>query len=152
MYINGETRVYMPGVMWTLPFCSAGDLCACPAGFSLCAGQCLVRLTELLNYTDAEAACASWGAHLAVPRSAEENQCLQDMAAGADTWIGISDRAQEGVYAAADGGEPFASDSPFWAPGEPRDTTETNCVHLWSDADAWDDYFCERVQPALCQL
>ena len=105
-----------------------------------------------MNYTEAEAACASLGAHLAVPRSEEENQCVADMAGTVSTWLGLSDRAEEGVYAAADGGEPFSRFSPFWAPGEPTSITAANCVHMWAGYNAWDDAGCYHKKSAICEL
>ena len=126
-------------------------MCACPAGFSRCAGRCLTRLEQSLNYVEAEAACASLSAHLAVPRSAAENQCVLTLAAGVDSWIGVSDRAQEGAYVVADGGDPVSLSSPYWGTGEPSDATGAfDCMQIWNNA--WDDHYCSSNNRPICQI
>ncbi|KAF0309105.1 hypothetical protein FJT64_019707 [Amphibalanus amphitrite] len=67
---------------WARPACTVNtsEPCACPAGFSRCAGRCLKKLDHKVNYTEAESQCAALGAHLAVPRSNEENQCAKSIA------------------------------------------------------------------------
>ncbi|XP_043210327.1 pulmonary surfactant-associated protein D-like [Amphibalanus amphitrite] len=119
---------------------------------SRCAGRCLMKLPQdQLNFTEAQEACGSLGAHLAVPRSTAENQCALSMAVGVDTWLGVSDRAVEGVYAAEDGGDPILLSSPFWGTGEPSDATgEFDCVQIWSNA--WDDTLCSFNISSICQI
>ncbi|KAF0292305.1 Asialoglycoprotein receptor 1 [Amphibalanus amphitrite] len=82
---------------------SSTERCACPAGFSRCAGRCLRVLPDLAVYADAEQACAALSAHLAVPRSEQENQCAQQMIGGGPVWLGVSDRSVSMHWEAADG-------------------------------------------------
>ncbi|KAF0312101.1 Lectin BRA-3 [Amphibalanus amphitrite] len=125
--------------------------CACPGGFSRCAGRCLIRPPQELGFTEAKAACVSLGAHLAVPRSAEENQCVLTMAAGVDVWIGLSEHGEDGVFVAEDGGEPMTTvDIPFWGAGEPNNRSTVNCMQIWQNA--WDDTDCDWPQKFMCQL
>ena len=75
------------------------------------------------------------------------------MAGTVSTWLGLSDRAEEGVYAAADGGEPASADGPFWATDEPNDPTSlSDCVQLRAETVAWDDAGCERQKAVICQV
>ncbi|XP_043210918.1 type-2 ice-structuring protein-like [Amphibalanus amphitrite] len=125
--------------------------CACPVGFSHCAGRCLIRPPQELTFTEAKAACVSLGAHLAVPRSAEENQCVLTMAAGADAWIGLSEHGEDGVFVAEDGGEPVFNNASFWASTEPNDDIAYNCVQMYIDSQGWDDTECGYPQGYVCQ-
>ncbi|XP_043205152.1 lectin BRA-3-like [Amphibalanus amphitrite] len=127
--------------------------CACPGDFSRCAGRCLIRPPQELGFTEAKAACVSLGAHLAVPRSAEENQCVLTMAAGVDAWIGLSEHGEDGVFVAEDGGEPMTTvDIPFWGAGEPNSAITYNCVQIWSVSKGWDDTSCSEQKAFICQL
>ncbi|XP_043205285.1 uncharacterized protein LOC122372300 [Amphibalanus amphitrite] len=79
------------------------DWCACPAGFSRCAGRCLSFLSQKTTFAEGQAACAALGAHLAVPRTEAENQCVTDLsaaAANAYAWLGV--QLVEGVWVGTD--------------------------------------------------
>ena len=125
--------------------------CNCPTGFRRCAGRCLLLLDQLLTYTDAEAACASLGAHLAVPRSEEENQCVLDMAGTNKVWFGITTVGDSLV--ASDGlAGPLPAFRTWWGEGEPNnyDGIE-DCVNI--RIGAWNDCRCSLEEPMpLCQL
>ncbi|KAF0306433.1 hypothetical protein FJT64_002463 [Amphibalanus amphitrite] len=73
--VDGQQGIYLSALRLPDAF---NVSCACPAGFSRCAGRCLMRLDRVFVYTDAESQCAALGAHLAVPRSDEENQCAMN--------------------------------------------------------------------------
>ncbi|XP_043206170.1 type-2 ice-structuring protein-like [Amphibalanus amphitrite] len=145
-HTNGTCQLYSTGESSTVS-------CACPADFSRCAGRCLIRPPQELNFTEAKAACVLLGAHLAVPRSEEENQCVLTMAAGVNVWMGLSEHGEDGVFVAEDGGEPVTLGSPFWGTGEPNSALSAdNCVQIWSATQAWDDTYCSAQKAFVCQL
>ena len=53
--------------------------CGCPSGFTLCAGRCYKLVETKLKRAAAKTSCENMGAHLAVPRSPQENQCVLDL-------------------------------------------------------------------------
>ena len=131
--------------------------CGCPAGFSRCAGRCLTRLDQKVNYTQAESLCAELGAHLAVPRSEAENQCAVTAAAGERVWLGFTDVVTEGQFIGADGCGIVPSDGPTWAENQPNNI---GGVHdygmLGTPSDLWGQGWYDRdpdrnFRP-LCQL
>ena len=130
------------------------DPCGCPAGFSRCAGRCLALLPQKVNFAEAEVLCAAQTAHLAVPRSEAENNCVLALADGKDFWLGVNDREMEGQWVAADGecGEVPASTA-WWLQDEPTGLENDNCIliHL----GAWADTACDSPNllfPPMCQL
>ncbi|KAF0287851.1 Brevican core protein [Amphibalanus amphitrite] len=140
---------------------SAGstDRCACPAGFSRCAGRCLQRLNTEVNYTTAESQCAALGAHLAVPRSDEENQCATELADAA-AWLGVVQvPGVDGQYRGADGcGTVPVMDR--WADQQPDKVAfgvvEELVVLLGPGSEygwpGWHDNPASAAWPPLCQL
>ncbi|KAF0311328.1 CD209 antigen-like protein C [Amphibalanus amphitrite] len=96
-----------------------GGSCACPAGFSRCAGRCLKRLDVTVNYIEAESQCAALDAHLAVPRSDEENQCAINASLDRPVWLGLTDVVTEGQFVGADCCVVVPSNSSRWADGQP---------------------------------
>ncbi|XP_043210757.1 C-type lectin domain family 4 member M-like [Amphibalanus amphitrite] len=130
------------------------DRCACPAGFSRCAGRCLKRLDHKVNYTEAESQCAALGAHLAVPRSNEENQCAMDATLGTNLWLGITDVVTEGQFVGADGCGTVSSSSPYWANGQPNNLNDQDYGLLaveWP-ANGWHDVPAHAQHRPFCQL
>ncbi|KAF0291725.1 Lectin BRA-3 [Amphibalanus amphitrite] len=131
--------------------------CACPAGFSRCAGRCLKRLEVEANFTEAESQCAAQGAHLAVPRSDEENQCAMNASGGVRVWLGLTDVITEGQFVGADGCGTVSSSSPHWAYNQPNDFKNQDFVCLVPFSDdpwnaGWQDHYPDEVMLALCQL
>ena len=98
----------------------AGDPCGCPAGFHRCGGRCLARQDVLISYPEAESLCDQLDAHLAVPRSEEENTCARRAAGTNRVWLGITDRDTEGQFTAADGCGVVPTDSSFWGAHQPN--------------------------------
>ena len=132
------------------------DPCGCPAGFSRCAGRCLTRLDQEVNYPQAENLCAELGAHLAVPRSEAENQCAMAAAAGERVWLGFTDVVTEGQFIGADGCGIVPSDGPVWAGGQPNDYGDQDfAVLIPSNSFAspgWHDTKPDASKFPLCQL
>ena len=131
--------------------------CACPAGFSRCAGRCLIRLDPRVNYTQAESLCAELGAHLAVPRSEAENQCAVTAADGVNVWLGFTDVVTEGQFIGADGCGIVPSDDPNWAKNQPNDFGNQDHASMVSLSDprwdpGWHDDTPDVAFHPLCQL
>ncbi|XP_043208851.1 brevican core protein-like [Amphibalanus amphitrite] len=132
----------------------ASDPCACPAGFSRCAGRCLKRLDLAVFYPEAESQCAALGAHLAVPRSDEENQCAIDAATDVEVWLGINDTVTEGQFVGADGCGTASSTGPQWVEGQPNDLSGQDFVVLFpvERGSGWADEPALSLYRPLCQL
>ncbi|XP_043200165.1 brevican core protein-like isoform X1 [Amphibalanus amphitrite] len=137
---------------------SVSDPCACPAGFSRCAGRCLKRLDLAVTYGEAESQCAALGAHLAVPRSDEENQCAIDAAGTSYAWLGFNDAVTENQFVADDGCDNVPGDSPFWAEGQPNNYLNQSHGALvpvptsGTPEAGWHDVAPSSLYRPLCQL
>ncbi|KAF0304052.1 CD209 antigen-like protein E [Amphibalanus amphitrite] len=119
-----------------------------------CAGRCLKKLDHKVNYTEAESQCAALGAHLAVPRSDEENQCAMDATLGTNLWLGITDVVTEGQFVGADGCGTVSSSSPYWANGQPNNLNDQDYGLLaveWP-ANGWHDVPAHAQHRPFCQL
>ena len=92
--------------------------------------------------------CAALGAHLAVPRSAEQRQCAVVAAGGVQVWLGITSLEKMGEYVGADGLGPLAAADLPWADGQPNDIAGqrlmaltppgvTNWQEGWHDIADW---------------
>ena len=134
--------------------------CGCPSGFSRCAGRCLKLLDDAADFESGMAACTALGAHLAVPRSEEENRCVLDMAEATGRYrrvlIGANDRDMEGVYVGVDGDcGPVPVFETWWNDGEPNNFSgDEDCVMVVQGR--WYDIGCPEMPSSpkhpLCQL
>ncbi|XP_043198708.1 brevican core protein-like [Amphibalanus amphitrite] len=126
--------------------------CACPVGFSRCAGRCLTRLNQTANYSTAERLCSEINAHLFAPHTDEENQCAFTLRSGQWAWLGYSDREVEGEFVAADGCGTYPSTGVRWRPDEPDNWLGAeHCVGMIA-YDEWNDRPCGDNMYPLCQL
>ena len=113
-------------------------------------------LTAPSTYSQAETTCTELGAFLVVPRTSAQNQCALDLAAGSNAWIGVTDRATEGVFLAADGGGPL--ETPFWDYYSPNNSGGAqHCGELYFDytrrypEPGWNDVGCDVQRNLICQ-
>ena len=127
-----------------------------PPGFSECGGIYLSLQTTAVSYSRAESKCARLEAHLAVPRTPQQNQCALQLAGGTNAWIGVSDRVTEGVFETADGKGPL--DQPFWDWYSPNNYRgDQHCAELYFDYSrrypepGWNDERCDKDRNAMCQ-
>jgi hypothetical protein len=105
------------------------------------------------TYAQGEALCGGRGGRLVTLGSAEENAFVRTLNESAvDTWVGLSDRAQEGRFV-------WASNAPVhyinWAPGQPDDARgDEDCVALWDNAGrpVWNDVSCDLARTVTCEL
>lgn len=92
------------------------------------------------NFDTAEATCSDWGGTLASPRNPAENSAVQRIVelANAKALLGISDMATEGKFEYLNGESIQYSN---WAPGEPNNAGNEDCVDIHSDG-RWHDTNC----------
>ena len=140
---------------------TAGNPCACPSGFTRCAGRCLMTVNKpFFSYDSAASACAKHDALLAVPRSEEENECAKSMTAGLNLgfYLGAKDDVKEGKHVGADGtcGTVPASKD-WWGLGQPDNggtlISNEDCTTIF--LGGWNDVVCKGLlatTQALCQL
>jgi len=130
--------------------CAAGSVCFNSQCRAKPASYCSIELyaghlyafcpSGLISWDSADAICSQWGATQVVINDSAEHQYVRSKVGGARTWLGYSDRAQEGVWVWEDGGSSFA---PPWCPGEPNDMTNEDCAELnWGSNGCWNDCEC----------
>ena len=113
--------------------------------------SCVKALTQRGSFEDSQTACRDLhnGAHLAIPRSAAEQQILLGLTSG-DPWIGVK-RAEHGKPGFVDvkGGVLMWED---WNIGEPNNYAgNEDCVEVYRDA-LWNDIPCSYEKDAICQI
>ncbi|KAF0310281.1 CD209 antigen-like protein E [Amphibalanus amphitrite] len=117
-----------------------------------CPGRCLRRLGQTSGFTKSADRCAALGAHLAVPRSDDENQCAMDVAvaAGKSVWLGLTDVVTEGQFVGADGCGVVSASGPQWGIGQPNDYQGQD--YVGGHPMGWNDF--RETEPCypLCQL
>ena len=109
-----------------------------------------------MTWAQARANCVMSGYELVIIDSQEEDgfiyQNLSDRNFD-DTWIGLTDAAQEGLFVWVDGTNPVYED---WDDGEPNDggRGEDCGIMLMSPGRAshWDDRPCERMYSSICEI
>ncbi|MSP91378.1 MAG: hypothetical protein EXR79_06190 [Myxococcales bacterium] len=141
----------------------AAGPCTGPVAF----GRCWHAAKQNGTWSQARAACQSWGGELASVRWADENDHVRALAdatvgKGTSVWIGFSDAGVEGNWRWTDG-----STTTFWGfgPGEPNnaggeDVAELTGNGVWNDIGATErpGFVCSRdVSPtcddgSLCQV
>ena len=101
------------------------------------------------TWTGAQSQCASTGGHLVVINDGAENAHVQSIM-DQNSWIGLSDHAQEGTFAWANG-EALSFTS--WAPSEPQNSSGATCLYIMPDGK-WAagscgsmEYVCECPYP-----
>ena len=105
---------------------------------------------------DAAFQCGLLGAHLAVPRSEQENQCALSAIGDRLVWIGLNDVEADSSFVGADGCESVPSTAPVWASGEPDALDEAHHVVMVSALspfpEGWHDNAETMLRYPLCQL
>jgi large repetitive protein len=110
--------------------------------------------TELLSWSDAEAACAAWGYHLVDVEDSTENQWIyaeaEAVQAGQAWWLGYSDLSVEGTFS-WDGGSTATWTA--WRPGEPNNFNGAeDCTKFFpSGAGLWNDADCNSTLAYICE-
>lgn len=146
--------------------CLCGDSSSPVAAASFPGAGCYVMLATPLTWTDGNAYCISHGWHLATVDTAAERDVISQaakMVAVQLVWLGGTDAAVEGTWAWANGApwniSPCDPAVPtcdnavnLWAPNEPNDMLDEDCLSLDSNANAFNDLSCADTMYPLCEL
>ena len=132
-----------------------GPPASCPASYAAIPGgqgNHVYRLVPMPNDWSAQrTACAADGAtaHLAIPDDATELGALTNLFNQTPTfWIGITDAATENTFLTVTGA---AATFLPWAPGQPNDTGNSDCVEVNRQARTFNDTRCNEDQRAVCE-
>lgn len=113
-------------------------------------GSCFVYFTGPLTYVDASAACTTFGAQLAVVKSAQTNAAVLSIIGTSDAFLGADDRTVEGTYRwRGDAADPVSAGYTNWRSGEPNNggsgVYDEDCMII-EDGGTWDDRPCDATQ------
>ena len=106
-----------------------------------------------MSWPLAQAACVAMGAHLAEPLSMQENIFIKGLVIEhgvSGVWLGAEDMASEGHWYWSKSGASVA-DFTDWAPGEPNDDHDQDCMWYKASVHQWDDAQCDTEIPFICQ-
>ena len=115
----------------------------CPSGWYIHQSNCIKLFEDKVFYHDATVNCANsvpGPVYLASVHSADDNSVLRRLTSESDhVWIGLNDIEDEGSFQWTDGSP---VDYTNWAPGQPDNLADSDCVYLLPDG-TWDDAQCE---------
>ncbi len=105
-----------------------------------------------LSWSQARASCQAQGSDLAIPNTVAELRLLAGGALNGPRWLGLSDRAEEGVFQGVDATPVTFPEypTPWWREGSRDGVADSDCVAASFDAGqhaAW----CERPLPYVCE-
>lgn len=103
-------------------------------------------------FQEAQQVCAQAGGQLPSPRSAAENEALQELVEfenkGA-AFLSMTDSETEGTFTYP-GGEPLGYSN--WAPGEPNNNGgNEDCVEIFTNGK-WNDKSCGEKRLVICEF
>jgi hypothetical protein len=104
--------------------------------------------SAMRTWAQARADCAAVRYDLVVIADAEENETVRSNITG-DTWIGLSDAAEEGTYVWVDG-TPLGFTS-WRVPDAPRGAPEYDCVEVDPATGDWLDVTCATPRSYACE-
>jgi hypothetical protein len=115
------------------------------------AGHYYYFFVTSLNWTSAANICIGSGTHLVTVNSASEEQFLADEEAahgGGTWWTGLNDRVSEGMLGWESGdGSTFRN----FAPGQPDNLNNQDCVYDNFTNGQWDDLNCNTAMKFICE-
>uniref|UniRef100_A0A3B5A5J2 C-type lectin domain-containing protein n=1 Tax=Stegastes partitus TaxID=144197 RepID=A0A3B5A5J2_9TELE len=98
------------------------------------------------NWEDSRRDCLQRGVDLVMPTTKEE---LAFVARIHDrTWLGLSDRKEEGKWLWVDGSRVRTA---FWQTGEPNNSGNEDCVEIINGNEKWNDARCSDNVPWICE-
>lgn len=104
------------------------------------------------SFQDAQQVCAQAGGLLPSPRSAAENEALQQLVTAenkAAAFLSITDSKTEGEFTYPSG-EPLVYSN--WAPGEPNNNGgNEDCVEIFTNGK-WNDKSCGESRLVICEF
>lgn len=145
--------------------CRCGDTSKAVAAVALPNGHCYVLLGLDLDWISGRDYCATHGWHLATVTTAEERDLISQaaaMVAVPQLWLGGTDADAEGTWTWADGApwtiNPCLAGAPgcdntvnLWAPNEPNDMLNEDCLVLDTNVNVFNDGGCQVVMASLCE-
>lgn len=103
---------------------------------------------EAMPFPKVKALCAGLRGTVAIPRNAEENKAIREVAKG-NAFIGITDEVTEGQFMYVTGGRLTYSN---WKKNEPNDYgSGEDCVVIVDDG-VWNDISCQSSFIAVCEF
>ncbi len=140
-----------------------GDIDAdegCPCDLVRRQNETYLFCESKLNWVAAENTCALYGYELVSIEDDDENAWIdgqreERLTEGGETlgrsWIGLSDRAEEGLFVWIDGREPTYVN---WSGDEPNNASgNEDCGGMWDKGTGqWNDFNCDDEKPFICQL
>jgi len=125
------------------PMLDAAENCQTSIAYTQIGGSRYIQLTITpTTWTAAETACEISGSHLIVFDDANEVTATDSFIIGS-TWIGVSDRINEGTYRAV------TAQSTFLSPGSSHQPDD--CVRIDEATDTLDDRNCGELNPVVCE-
>ncbi|KAK2840177.1 hypothetical protein Q5P01_013917 [Channa striata] len=114
-------------------------------------GSCYIVSSRSDSWTNARRDCQNKGADLVVINSAQKQNFLSGFS-NVDTWIGLSDRDEEGRWKWVDG-SPLTLKN--WNDGEPNNKpaeTGEDCAQMELDkVHKWNDLHCDKPLRWICE-
>ncbi|XP_028710810.1 mannose-binding protein A-like [Peromyscus leucopus] len=103
---------------------------------------------ETMPFSKVKALCAELRGNVAIPRNAEENKAIQEVAKG-NAFIGITDEVTEGQFMYVTGGKLTYSN---WRQNEPNDHGSGEDCVIMSESGIWNDIACQSSFIAVCEF
>ncbi|KAK2905721.1 CD209 antigen-like protein C [Channa argus] len=123
----------------------------CPAGWTQFSGSCYILSSRSDSWTNGRSDCQNKRADLVIINSAEEQKFLSGFS-NVNTWIGLSDRDEEGKWKWVDG-TPLTLT--YWNQGEPNNRAAEpgeDCAQLQVDKGyKWNDLLCGKTVRWICE-
>ncbi|XP_071511496.1 C-type lectin domain family 19 member A-like [Diadema antillarum] len=149
--MNRAAVIFMIVFAWV----QIGASGCCPEFWTQYGSYCYRSIAQRKTWTAAGSSCRSFGAELASVHSSAENDFVYDLwslpnkHADAGFWIGLNDVSNENNFAYSDG---TAYDYQHWAPGEPNNDDNEDCIHLWKNTKEWNDRECSSELAYVCKM
>ncbi|XP_067458698.1 CD209 antigen-like protein E [Thunnus thynnus] len=128
----------------------------CPAGWRMFRCSCYFLSSESGSWSRGRQDCREKGADLVVIDSTEEQTFLSTFTE-VETWIGLTDRDEEGTWKWIDGTpltlRYWRSNQPDNGNGDPQ-WGEEDCVHIRAEGktgDNWNDLSCDTSLQWICE-
>ncbi|XP_033628943.1 alpha-N-acetylgalactosamine-specific lectin-like [Asterias rubens] len=134
----------------------------CPASWTEFGGDCYRFFDVSKTFDESETNCQSYinnhdqPAHLASITCDEENEFVTELIASSSgidaqrTWIGGSDRDQEGTFEWTDNKVQEYSN---WNVNQPDNAQNEDCIEInFKNLGAWNDLPCSQTFPSICKM
>ncbi|XP_025911325.1 C-type lectin domain family 17, member A-like isoform X2 [Apteryx rowi] len=142
-------RVQLDDVLKEMHNVSETICTRCPAGWQQFLRTCYFLSTVRKTWQDAKLFCGSYGSHLAIINSEQENKFLANQIMDRQFWLGLTDMHKEGDWQWVDG-SPLSLK--FWNAGEPNNVGHEgeDCATLYGSG-RWNDITCFDTKTWICE-